>query len=159
MLLEHRYRMLFPPGIERERLQGSTRIQLQNEQSLSVKVLDLEAGQTRTVYKNVNIDLRMYKHLKMFVHAEGLQSEASLRDDEFEAVLRIGSDLIDNYYEITYPLKVTSFNATSAEEIWLNEMDIVLEHLGKLKLLRYQEGIAPNVLYPAYGAPSPIPGT
>ncbi len=142
-----------PPGIERERLQGSTRIQLQNEQSLSVKTLRLDAGETRLVYKNVSIDLRMYKRLKMFVHAEGIQSEASLLDDEFHAILRIGSDLIDNYYEISYPLKVTAFTATSAEDIWPNDMDIVLEELGKLKLQRYVDGISPNQIYPAY---SPI---
>ena len=145
-----------PPGIKREKLQGSTRIQLQNEQSLSVKILDLEAGETRLVYKNVSINLRMYKHLKMFVHAEGLESEASLNDDEFHAILRLGSDLINNYYEISYPLKVTAFSATTPEDIWPNDMDIILENLGKLKLLRYADGIPPNEIYPAYGAVSPI---
>tara|TARA_B110000305_G_C19464203_1_gene656653 strand:+ start:634 stop:7743 length:7110 start_codon:yes stop_codon:yes gene_type:complete len=147
-----------PPGIEREKLQGSTRIQLQNEQSLSVKVNNLEPGQTRIVYKNSSVDLRMYKQLKMFVHAEGIQSEASLQDDEFQAILRIGSDLVDNYYEIAYPLKVTSFSASTAEEIWLNDMKIVLEHLGELKLLRYEDGVAPNVIYPAIGVLPPIEG-
>ena len=142
-----------PPGIERERLQGSTRIQLQNEQSISVKVLNLDSEQTRMVYKNTNFDMRMYKRLKMFVHAEGLQGEASLMDDEFHAILRIGSDLIDNYYEISYPLKVTPFTATSPEEIWPNDMDIILEELGRLKLQRYEDGVPPNEIYPAY---SPI---
>ncbi|MCK5815408.1 MAG: cell surface protein SprA, partial [Flavobacteriaceae bacterium] len=146
-----------PPGIRRERMQGTSRVQLQNEQSLSVKILDLDPGETRIVYKNVSLDLNMYKQLKMFVHTEGIQTEASLNDDEFQAVLRIGSDLIDNYYEISYPLKVTGFNATTPEEIWLNDFDVVLENLPKLKLMRYSDGIPPNIIYPAFSAP-PISG-
>ncbi|MDC9723728.1 MAG: cell surface protein SprA [Urechidicola sp.] len=146
-----------PPGIERERLQGSTRVQLQNEQSLSMKVEDLLPGETRAVYKNVSTDLRMYNKLKMFVHLEAL-SKLAVNDDDFQAILRVGSDLNDNYYQIEVPLKVTDFGAVSAEEIWPNDFNVLLEHLGKLKLLRFTDGVPPSNIYPAYGTPSPIEG-
>ncbi len=145
-----------PPGIERERLQGSTRIQLQNEQSLSMKAINLDPGDTRAVFKNVSTDLRMYKKLKMFVHIEDAE-KSGLQDDDFQAILRLGSDLNDNYYEIALPLKVTAFGATSPENIWPNDFDVILENLGKLKLARYEAGVAPNEIFPAYGAP-PIEG-
>ena len=149
---------VLPPGIARERLQGSTRVQFQNEQSLSMKVRSLLAGETRAVYKNVSIDLRMYKHLKMFIHAEGLVSNVPLLDNDFQGIIKLGSDLDDNYYQLEYPLKVTEFSSTSPEDVWKNNMDVVLKHLGELKLLRFEEGIAPNIIYPAYGAVSPIEG-
>lgn len=146
-----------PPGIERERLQGTSTIQLQNEQSLSVKISSLPPGDMRAVYKNVRTDLRMYNNLKMFVHLESL-SKSLVEDDELTGIIRIGTDLIDNYYQIELPLKVTGFNATTAEEIWPNDFDVVLEQLGKLKLLRYEAGIAANEVFPAYGAEDPIEG-
>lgn len=146
-----------PPGIERERLQGSTRIQFQNEQSISVKVENLLPGDTRAVYKNVSMDLRMYNKLKMFVHIESL-SKQSVNDDDFHAILRLGSDLNENYYEIEVPLKVTAFGAVSADDIWPNDLNVLLDNLGKLKLLRFSAGDSPSDIYPAYGAPPPIEG-
>jgi cell surface protein SprA len=131
---------VIPPGIEREQLRGSTRIQYQNEQSLSMKVFDLPAGETRAVYKNVSIDMRMYKKLKLFIHLEEL-NKSNLQDDEIEAVIRLGSDLNDNYYQIEVPLKITEENSTLADDIWPNNMNVILEHLGKLKLQRFQETI------------------
>ena len=150
---------VIPPGIVRERLQATTRIQYQNEQSLSMKVIDLPAGQTRAVYKNVSIDMRMYKKLKLFVHLEDFKN-SGLQDNDFEAIIRLGSDLNDNYYQIEIPLKVTADGATSANDIWANNMDVILKNLGKLKLLRFQEAVPvpTNQIYPAYGTPSPING-
>ncbi|MCF6279915.1 MAG: cell surface protein SprA [Flavobacteriaceae bacterium] len=150
---------VIPPGIERERLQGSTRIQFQNEQSLSVRIVDLPSGQTRAVYKNVSIDLRMYKKLKLFVHLEEVD-KVDIPDDALQAVIRLGSDLNDNFYQIEFPLKVTEDGSTSAVDIWKNNMNVILEHLGKLKLLRFQEAVPvpANEIYPAYGMVSPIEG-
>lgn len=150
---------VIPPGIQREQLRGSTTIQYQNEQSLSMKVFDLPPGETRAVYKNVSMDMRMYKKLKMFAHLEEL-NKSGIEDDDIEAIIRIGSDLNDNYYQIEFPLKVTPENATLANDIWPNDMNVILENLGKLKLLRFQETtpIPPNELYPAYGVVSPIEG-
>jgi cell surface protein SprA len=139
-----------PPGIQREQLQGSTKLQLQNEQSLSVKIVDLPPGEARSVFKNMISDLRMYKRLKMFVHAEGITD--NFEDDKMMAIVRLGADLNDNYYQIELPLKRTRHSESSKEDVWPEENDIEvdLESLGLLKVQRYAESgsSGANVLYP-----------
>ena len=149
-----------PPGIKREILRGSTTLQKQNEQSLSLKVTDLEPEDTRAIFKNVRVDLRMYKHLKLFLHAEGVQTRPQVQNDELKAIIRIGSDLNDNYYQIEKLLTISEYGVTSDVDVWPeeNNLDAFLEYLGKLKLLRFDEGIAPNIIYPAEEIPSPIEG-
>jgi len=144
---------VLPPGLKRERLQGSTSVQLQNEQSLSVKVKGLQPNQTRAVFKNTSFDLRMFKHFKMFIHLEGLSQSGAgaIADDEIAAIIRLGSDLTDNYYQIEMPLKVSDFTARSPEEVWLNDVNAALEEFGKLRLERFEDGVQPNVLYPVGG--------
>jgi cell surface protein SprA len=44
-------RYVLPPGIVREQLQGSTTIQAQNEQSVTLKVNNLEPNKIRAIYK------------------------------------------------------------------------------------------------------------
>jgi len=151
---------VLPPGIEREILRGSTTLQKQNEQSLTLKVTDLEPEETRAIFKNVRVDLRMYKHLKLFIHAEGVQTKPQVQNDEMKAIVRIGSDLNDNYYQLEKLISISDYTASTAIEIWPeeNNLDVFLEYLGKLKLLRLEEGIAPNIVYPAVGLPSPIQG-
>ena len=151
---------VLPPGIKREILRGSTTLQQQNEQSLSLKVTDLQPDESRAIFKNVSVDLRMYKHYKLFVHAEGIQNKLQVQNNDLKAIIRLGSDLNDNYYQIEKPLAVSDFSASAALDIWPeeNNIDALLENFGKLKLLRFSDGIAPNILYPAEGMPSPIPG-
>lgn len=151
---------VLPPGTVREVLQGSTTLQKQNEQSLSIKVNDLVPQEARAVFKNVSMDLRMYKRLKMFIHAEGIVAKPLVKDDELHAIIRLGSDLNENYYQIEVPLKITNFGAITAQEIWPSEnnIEVLLEHLSNLKLFRFNEGIAPHLVYPAVGLPSPIEG-
>ncbi|MDO9261700.1 MAG: cell surface protein SprA [Flavobacteriaceae bacterium] len=151
---------VLPPGTRREILQGSTTLQQQNEQSLLLKVNDLIPNESRAVFKNVSMDLRMYKRLKMFIHAEGIRTKPLVKDNDLQAIIRLGSDLNENYYQIEIPLKITNFGAITAQEIWPSEnnFDVLLEHLTNLKLFRFKEGIAPHLLYPAIGVPSPIEG-
>jgi len=60
-----------PPGITRQidynNIQANTRL---NEQSLSLKVTDLRDGYSRAAFRLFNNDLRKYKNLQMFIHAE-----------------------------------------------------------------------------------------
>ncbi|NQV78272.1 MAG: cell surface protein SprA, partial [Lutibacter sp.] len=142
---------ILPPGIEREVLRGSSTLQQQNEQSVSLKVTDLEPKETRAIFKNVKVDLRMYKHLKLFLHAEGVQTQSKVQDQEMQAIIRIGSDLNDNYYQIEKSLTISEYGVTTPLEIWPeeNNLNAFLEDFGKLKLQRFQDGIAPNELYPA----------
>ncbi len=140
-----------PPGIERERLQGTTTVQLQNEQSVTLKVLGLEPNKTRAIYKNISVDLRRFKNLQMFMHLGEVSGEAPLQDDEFSAVIRLGTDLNDNFYQIEVPLKVSG-NGTSALDIWpeANNLDALLETFGKLKVERDGlPNLLPNDIYPA----------
>ena len=67
-----------PPGIERERLQGSTTVQLQNEQSVTLKVTNLVPNKTRAIFKNISIDLRRFKNLKMLLFVKMLLKHAKM---------------------------------------------------------------------------------
>ena len=137
-----------PPGIERERLQGSTTVQLQNEQSVTLKVNELPANKARAIYKNISIDLRRFKKLKMFMHLQKNERALAINDDDFSAIIRLGTDLNDNYYQIELPLKVSS-NGTSPIDIWpeVNNLDAFLETFGAIKLERDQLDFSITDLY------------
>ena len=129
---------VLPPGIEREVNVGSQNLQELNEQSLSLKVCNLEDGDARAAYKNTMFDVRNYKKIKMYLHAEdgGLSDE--LLDGEVTAFVRLGTDFTDNYYEYEIPLKITRFGASLDTEIWPieNNMEIDVATLIKGKLDR-----------------------
>ena len=144
-------RYVLPPGILRERLQGSTSVQQQNEQSVTLKVSNLQPNTTRAIYKNISVDLRRFKQLKMFMHLEELKLGSTLSDGDMAAIIRLGTDLNDNFYQIEIPLKVTADKATSALDIWPeeNNLDVALESLGKIKLERDVSNASINELYTA----------
>ena len=128
-----------PPGVVREQLYQQNTVINQNEQSLSLRVsgTGLEQEDSRAVFKNVSVDMRQFKKLKMFLHAEALPSDSnSIQDDELIAFMRFGNDFTSNYYEVQIPLKKTEFNASTAEEIWpqANEIDLSLDLLTKMKI-------------------------
>ncbi len=126
-----------PPGIERERLQGSTTVQLQNEQSVTLKVNQLKPNEIRAIYKNISVDLRRFKQLKMFMHLQQDIKKSILNDGDISAIIRLGTDLNENFYQIEIPLTV-SLNGTSALDLWpeANNLDAFLETFGKVKLER-----------------------
>ncbi len=143
---------VLPPGIDREVNASSTNLQELNEQSLSLKVCNLEDGDARAAYKNTRFDVRNYNKIKMYLHAEdgGLSDE--LQDGEVTAFVRLGSDFVNNYYEYEIPLKITRFGATIDTDIWpeANNMEIDVDKLIKGKLAR-------NNAYAANGNPYSIP--
>ncbi|WP_449560056.1 T9SS outer membrane translocon Sov/SprA [Mucilaginibacter agri] len=124
-----------PPGITRQRdynnLRTDTRL---NEQSLSVTVNNLRDGYSRAAYRTFYNDLRSYKNINMFIHAEGAQ----LKDKDLSAFIRLGVDYQDNYYEYEIPLKVTLPNTSDPNAIWPeeNNLDLQLELLTNAKLAR-----------------------
>ena len=140
-----------PPGVVREELINGNTLVSQNEQSLSLRVCGLEEGEpdpigtgdssgdSRAVFKNVSVDMRQFKRLKMFLHAETLTGAGNpvLQNDELIGFIRFGNDFTENFYEVEIPLKVTAPNAQTAEEIWPeeNEIDLSLALLTKLKIL------------------------
>ncbi|MCI2229343.1 cell surface protein SprA [Polaribacter sp. MSW13] len=149
-----------PPGIERERLQGSTTVQLQNEQSLTLKVKNLSPDKIRAVYKNISVDLRRFKNLKMFMHLQENQGGGVLNDNDFSAIIRLGTDLDENFYQIEIPLKVST-SSTTALDIWpeANNLDAFLETFGKVKLERDAIGAPINNIYTSTTQDANLPYT
>ena len=145
-----------PPGVMREQLYSNNAVINQNEQALSLRVYSstgstannsgLEPDDSRAVFKNVNVDMRQYKKIRMFFHAEALSSDANaetpednaLNSGELKGFLRFGNDFTDNFYQVEMKLDVTAFNAISAEDIWPNDLIIPLEALTALKIRMLQ---------------------
>lgn len=129
---------VLPPGLEREQLNNNNNIIRENEQSLALRVCGLEPNDGRAVYKNFNVDMRQYKNLEMFIHAESIidnTNATELQDGQLVAFMRLGNDLTNNYYEVRIPLNPTNFGARSAEEIWplANRLNLPLELLQEVK--------------------------
>ena len=102
-------------------------------------VTDLEPGEVRTMYKNLSIDMRRYKNLKMFLHAESPGVTNVAGDDDLSTIVRFGTDLEDNYYEVEMPLKIsTVLTNPSPLQAWPeeNNLDLTLQDLIALKLTR-----------------------
>lgn len=132
-----------PPGVIRQQQLSNNNVNmLLNEQSLSMQICDLPQNQSRGVFKNMNLDLRMYGKLQMYVHAESTKFNGDIKNDELFAVIRLGNDLINNFYEIKIPLKVTAWGSLDAALIWpqANELDLDLSFLTDLKLERNNNG-------------------
>ncbi|AKA35546.1 cell surface protein SprA [Flagellimonas lutaonensis] len=129
---------VLPPGVVREQLNNNNTIIRQNEQSLSFVVENLEPQDSRGVFKNVNIDVRQYERIKMFMHAEKIfDTDYSNDDTPLVGFLRIGTDFSENFYQIELPLQFTPFGSSSPDVIWpsVNEIDIALADLNKVKSL------------------------
>ncbi len=129
-----------PPGVLREQLFDNNTLINQNEQSLSLRASGqgIAPGDARAVFKNVSVDMRQFKKLKMFLHAEALQTEPnSIEDNEMVGFIRFGNDFTNNYYQVEIPLKRTAQSARIPEEIWpeSNQIDLSLELLTQLKIL------------------------
>ena len=126
---------VLPPGVIREQLNNNNNIIRQNEQSLALRVCGLEPGDGRGVYKNFSVDMRQYKNLEMFIHAESLVAETPLNDEEMVAFIRLGNDLDQSYYEIQIPLNPTPFGTTSREGVWPieNRLKLPLSLLQEVK--------------------------
>ncbi|MDD5151354.1 MAG: cell surface protein SprA, partial [Flavobacterium sp.] len=132
---------IIPPGVEREQLYNNNTIINQNEQSLSLRVSGdgLEPEDSRAVFKNVSVDMRQFKKLKMFLHAESLPSEIVLNDNQMSAFIRFGNDFTQNFYQVEIPLKVSKPVGDcklTAEEVWPedNQIDLSLDLLTQLKV-------------------------
>ena len=68
---------ILPPGIERGADPNQPQMVENNEQALSLVVDNLGQGEAKAVYKNTTIDLRQYRRLQMFVHANALEPNAT----------------------------------------------------------------------------------
>ncbi|SHF71568.1 protein involved in gliding motility SprA [Flavobacterium fluvii] len=148
-----------PPGVEQEQLYNNNTVIDQNEQSLSLRVSGdgLEPLDSRAVFKNVSVDMRQFKNLKMFFHAESLPGELLLNDDQMTGFIRFGNDFTQNFYQIEIPLKVTLPSSTtgtnctslSSDLVWPaeNEMNLSLALLTAMKIGVPKTPLADGVIY------------
>lgn len=135
-----------PPGINRQRNYNNLKTNtLLNEQSLSLHVDRLRDGYSKAAFKTFYNDLRSYKKLQAFVHAEGDQ----LRDNDISVFIRLGVDYQDNYYEYEVPLKITQPGTRDPGAIWpeQNQIDLELALLTRAKLARNNAGVPLNTIY------------
>ena len=119
---------VLPPGVSRETDPGQPQLRQQNEQAMVIKVLDLAPADARAVYKKINFDLRKYRRIQMFAHAEKmLEDIGTLSDYEVSAFIRFGSDLTNNYYEYEIPLRLTpqgkysTYSDSDRETVWYKD--------------------------------------
>jgi len=146
---------LLPPGIVRETAYGMTAQTYQeNEQSVTMKVVDLPDGDSRAIYKSTSYDLRQFNNLQMYIHAEDVYSSGDLRQGDVTAFIRLGSDFTENYYEYEIPIEITPWGVgRDTNAIWpeQNNVYITLDSLVSLKMRRNREirkGTHPNILMP-----------
>jgi cell surface protein SprA len=97
---------VLPPGFTRQTDPSNPQLVQLNEQSMVLRVHNLEDGDARAAFKNVNLDIREYRRLRMEVHAEAIIGQP-LKDNDLTLFIRIGSDYKDNFYEYEIPLKLT----------------------------------------------------
>ena len=136
---------VLPPGIDRVIDPANPQLRQLNEQALLMRVKDLAGGDARAVYKTLNMDMRQYKRIKMFIHAEAIEGE-HLEDEQMSAFIRLGTDYTDNYYEYEIPLKLTkpgNYLDTESDRylVWpeSNELNVPLDLFQQVKLRRNDE--------------------
>lgn len=143
---------ILPPGVDRIQDPGAAQATQLNEQSLAMKVTGLQPGDARGIYKNTQLDLRIYRRLQMWVHAEALVDDyTNLKNGDLAVFIRLGSDVKNNYYEYEIPLDITApgtynnFNSADRAIVWpsSNRLDIPLDVFTDIKSARnHDRGIA-----------------
>ena len=134
---------VMPPGIKREQDPSQPQLVEANEQALSLVVKDMSSGESKAVYKNFTLDIRQYKRIQMFTHANALEQNATnLKDNELAVFIRLGSDYKNNYYEYEIPLKLTEprnnynrYSTSDRRQVWPEEnmLDVALSVFTNLK--------------------------
>ena len=137
---------VLPPGIRREQDPSQPQLVEANEQALSLVVKNMSTGEAKAVYKNSTLDLRQYKRIQMFAHANALeQNTTRLQDGDLSVFIRLGSDYKNNYYEYEIPLKLTEprsnynrYVLADCKAVWPEEnmLDVPLSVFTALKKKR-----------------------
>jgi cell surface protein SprA len=120
---------VLPPDIQQQQNVQTTNLVLQNEQALQMRVCNLKDGDSRAIFKNVELDTRMFNNIKMNVHAEKLNN-IPLNDGDLTLFFRVGSDYNNNFYEYEVPLKLTPKgnydpnNTDARYQVWPTDNEI-----------------------------------
>ena len=155
---------VLPPDVTRQQDPGTTQATQLNEQSLQMKVTNLQPGDARGAYKNTQQDLRIYRRMQMWVHAEALIDDpTNLQDNDLAVFIRLGSDIKNNYYEYEIPLEITppayynNYNYADRQKVWpiSNFLDVPFDAFTNLKVERnhamsnHMENVGYTKLYSA----------
>ena len=140
---------VLPPGINRVTDPSQPQLVESNEQALQMIANDLQHNESKAVYKKTVIDLRQYKRMQMFVHANHLEPDlTNLEDKQLAVFIRLGSDYKNNYYEYQIPLVLTpdrndysKYSTADRRMVWPleNMLDISLDVFTNLKKQRNQQ--------------------
>ncbi len=159
---------VLPPGISRVVDPSQPQLTENNEQALAMTLNNMSTGDAKCVYKNTTLDLRNYRRLQMFAHANAFeQNVTNLTDNQLALFIRLGSDYKSNYYEYEIPLKLTpqglydKYSLRDCALVWPEEnmLDINLSVFTALKRERNKaksEGRASyTTLFTAYDEGNP----
>jgi len=149
------FNYVLPPGIVREQSLGAFPNVRQNEQSLSLDVCNLQDGDARAIYKILNLDMRQFTRMRMFVHAEAMEN---IESGKLKMFMRLGSDFEKNYYEYEIPVTLSdaqaiqqfgSFSDEYIAEVWRqeNNFDFEFDLLKDVKVERNSSGTSLSQLF------------
>ena len=148
---------VLPPGISRAQDPSQPQLVESNEQALSMNVENLGHGESKAVYKNTTLDLRQYKRMQMFVHANSLDpNTTNLQDNQLAVFIRLGSDYKSNYYEYEIPLSLTPWKSnygmnspSDRRLVWPEEnmLDVPLSLFTAVKKVRNKAKAAGTASY------------
>ena len=123
---------VIPPTISQQQNIQSTNLVLLNEQALSLRACNLKDGDSRAIVKSTDLDVRSFKKMKLYMHAEKLNNEP-LNNGDVSVFVRIGSDYNNNYYEYEIPVNLTApgvydgNNASDQSTVWPNDNEFVID--------------------------------
>ena len=159
---------VLPPGIRRDTDPSQPQLVENNEQALAMTVTNLGNNESKAVYRNTMLDLRQYKRIQMFVHANAFeQNTTMLGNNQLAVFVRFGSDYKSNYYEYEIPLTLTPeghydrYSPNDCRAVWPEEnmLDVPLSIFTTLKKARNRakaEGMAAfNRLFSEYDPDHP----
>jgi len=140
---------VLPPGINQETDIASANLRSLNEQSLELNTCGLGDGDARAAFRNVNFDIRSYKKLRMYVHAESGDPARPLAYGDASVFIRLGNDYAQNYYEYEVPVVPSAFYNNDPYNVWpeANNMIIEFAKLNDVKIQRNQAGFPVNQRY------------
>ncbi|MBX2940191.1 MAG: cell surface protein SprA [Ferruginibacter sp.] len=121
---------------------------LLNEQAMTLQFCNLPKEDVKAVFQTfANRDLRQFKKLSMYIHLENAdKAPVQFNDRDLTAIIRLGTDFVNNYYEIRIPLIPTPLTAGNLnpdsniynDTLWnpANSLEVDLNILTKLKQAR-----------------------
>lgn len=141
---------VIPPDVQQEQIFNSISSNALNERALSMNFRSLGPDCEISMNKLLDMDLRLFKRLQLFVHAEESIEQAyldgigtdTIKDNDLELFVRFGKDYENNYYEYRIPLSMTKDNNLSRatppeyqDSVWRedNLMDVTITDLVDLK--------------------------